>query len=131
MFWNKTRSAKKKLKDLEGQILSLYVVCIMQLPHERFVKLAETMSDKDTSFLIAEMKLLLRECFEDKYRNRIRRSNHQEEESAERIAELEAELHQKQIYIKALTLENSKLKTTVEVMGDYCDELLEGQDESV
>lgn len=129
MFWNNIRSAKKKLKDLEGQILSLYAVCIMQLSHERFVKLAETMSDKDTSFLIAEMKLLLRECFEDKYMNRTKGYSYQDDYSDERIAELEAKLQQKQLYIEALTLENRKLKTANEIMGDYCDNLLEGKND--
>ena len=131
MFWNKVMGSKKKLKYLENQVLSLYVAFIMQLPHERFIQRAESMYDKNVIYLIEEMRLLLHECFEDKYMNRTKGYSYQDDYSDERIAELEAKLQQKQLYIEALSLENSKLKTTIEVMGDYCENLLEEKNESV
>lgn len=129
MFWNKKISSKKKLKYMENQVLSLYVAFIMQLPHESFIRRAESMYDKNVIYLIEEMRVLLHECFEDKYMNRTKGYGYHDGESDERIAELEAKLQQKQLYIEALTLENRKLKTANEIMGDYCDNLLEGKND--
>lgn len=129
MFWNKVMGSKKKLRYLENQVLSLYVAFIMQLPHESFIRRAESMYDKNVIYLIEEMRVLLHECFEDKYMNRTKGYGYQGEHSDERIAELEAKLQQKQLYIEALTLENRKLKTANEIMGDYCDNLLEGKND--
>lgn len=129
MFWNKKISSKKKLKYLENQVLSLYVAFIMQLPHESFIRRAESMYDKNVIYLIEEIRVLLHECFEDKYMNRAKGYSYQDDYSDERIAELEAKLQQKQLYIEALTLENRKLKTANEIMGDYCDNLLEGKND--
>lgn len=129
MFWNKKISSKKKLRYLENQVLSLYSAFIIQLPHESFIKRSESMYHKNVNCLIEEMRLLLHECFEDKYMNRTKGYSYQDDYSDERIAELEAKLQQKQLYIEALTLENRKLKTANEIMGDYCDNLLEGKND--
>lgn len=129
MFWNKKISSKKKLRYLENQVLSLYSAFIIQLPHESFIKRSESMYHKNVNCLVEEMRLLLHECFEDKYMNRTKGYSYQDDYSDERIAELEAKLQQKQLYIEALTLENRKLKTANEIMGDYCDNLLEGKND--